>query len=196
MQDYAFRRLREEPLLLALLTYWEGKRGDRAVPDRRDIDPTEMPPSLLPHLCLIEICEGDRLKVRLVGTEIVRQHKRDNTGKFADEYLKGEYLAYLTALYLDLRARRLPVLAESRFRHIDTQLETTRLLVPLTMGGADVRLVLMGQVFRYRSGQANAPIAQPLDAGLLEVLNQIPLDRVKRDATRPPPPSSEADAPS
>jgi hypothetical protein len=115
-----------------------------------------MPPALLPHLCLIEICEGDRLKVRLVGTEIVRQHKRDNTGKFADEYLKGEYLAYLTALYLDLRARRLPVLAESRFRHIDTQLETTRLLVPLTMG---VRLVLMGQVFRYRSGQANTPIA-------------------------------------
>jgi hypothetical protein len=196
MQDHAFRRLSEEPILCDLLGYWERKRGDKEVPDRRDIDPTEMPPSLLPHLCLIEICENDRLKLRLVGTEIVRQHKRDNTGKFVDEYLKGDYLAYLTALYLELRARRLPVLTESVFRHPGTHLETTRLLLPLTWGGADLRLVLMGQVFRYRSGHPNLPIAQPLDAGSLEILNQITLDRVARDATRPPRPASEAGAPS
>jgi hypothetical protein len=149
MQDYAFRRLREEPILLALLNYWERKRADKEVPDRRDIDPTEMPPFLLPHLCLIEICENDRLKLRLVGTEIVRQHRRDNTGKYADEYLKGDYLAYLTALYVELRRKRLPILTESVFRHPDTHLETTRLLLPLTLGGADVRIVLMGQIFRY-----------------------------------------------
>ena len=71
MQHYAFRRLREEPVLLNLLNYWERKRADKEIPDRRDIDPIEMP-FLLPHLSLIEICENDRLKLRLVGTEIVR----------------------------------------------------------------------------------------------------------------------------
>jgi hypothetical protein len=180
MQDYAFRRLREEPILLALLNYWERKRADKEIPDRRDIDPTEMPPFLLPHLSLIEICENDRLKLRLVGTEIVRQHRRDNTGKFADEYLKGEYLAYITALYVELRTRRLPILTESVFRHPETRLETTRLLLPLTRGGADVRIALMGQIFRYPGGSAKPPIAQPLDAGALEILNQITLDRVSR----------------
>jgi hypothetical protein len=180
MQDYAFRRLREEPILLTLLNYWERKRADKEIPDRRDIDPTEMPPFLLPHLSLIEICENDRLKLRLVGTEIVRQHRRDNTGKFADEYLKGEYLAYITGLYVELRTRRLPILTESVFRHPDTHLETTRLLLPLTLGGADVRIALMGQIFRYPDGGARPPIAQPLDAGALEILNQITLDRMPR----------------
>src|SRR5258708_40028204 len=98
MQDYAFRRLREEPILLALLNYWERKRADKEVPDRRDIDPTEMPPFLLPHLCLIEICENDRLKLRLVGTENVRQHPRRNTGKNAHENPKGTHPPQLTAL--------------------------------------------------------------------------------------------------
>src|SRR5260221_8932214 len=185
MKDYAFRRLREEPILLALLNYWERKRADKEVPDRRDIDPTEMPPFLLPHLCLIEICENDRLKLRLVGIEIVRQHRRDNTGKYADEYLKGDYLAYLTALYVELRRKRLPILTESVFRHPDTHLETTRLLLPLTLGGADVRIVLMGQIFRYPGGGARLPIAQPLDAGALEILNQITLDRKPRGAAEP-----------
>jgi hypothetical protein len=176
MQDYAFRRLREEPILLALLNYWQRKRAGKEIPDRRDIDPVEMPPVLLPHLSLVEICAGDRLKLRLVGTEIVRQHRRDNTGKFADEYLKGDYLTYLTALYVELRTRRVPILTESVFRHPDNHLETTRLLLPLTLGGADVRIALMGQTFRYPGDRPRVPISVPLDAGSLEVVNQIPLD--------------------
>jgi len=193
MQDYAFRRLREEPVLLNLLNYWERKRADKEIPDRRDIDPTEMPPFLLPHLSLIEICEDDRLKLRLVGTEIVRQHGRDNTAKFVDEYLKGEYLTYLTTLYLELRTQRLPILTESVFRHPGTHLETTRLLLPLTLGGADVRIALMGQVFRYPDGGAKAPIAHPLDAGALEILNQITLDREPDGAAQPAAPTIRAE---
>src|SRR5258708_6962801 len=81
----AFSRIREEPVLLELYTYWEGVRGAKDVPDRRDIDPTDMPRFILPHLVLTEIHDGPRLRLRLIGTEIVRQHRRDNTGRFCDE---------------------------------------------------------------------------------------------------------------
>lgn len=179
-QEQAFRRLREEPVLLALLNYWDRKREGREVADRRDIDPTDMPPALLPHLALIELFDDGRLKLRLVGTELVRQHGRDNTGKFVDEYLKGDYLAYLTALYTDLRAQRRPILAESVFRHPGAHLETMRLLLPLTQGGTAIRMALLGQIFRFPGDRKRPPLSVPLDAGALEIINQIALD-VTRD---------------
>jgi hypothetical protein len=179
VQEEAFRRLGEQPILLGLFNYWDRKRAGNEVADRRDIDPTDMPPALLPHLALVEIC-GDRLKLRLVGTELVRQYGRDNTGKFMDEYLKGDYLAYITALHDDLRAQRRPILTESIFRHPDTQLETMRLLLPLTQGGTEIRLSLVGQIFRFSGDSKRPPLSLPLDAGALEIINQIALD-VARD---------------
>lgn len=71
---------------------------------------------------------------------------------------------------------RVPILSGSIFRHPATHLETTRLLLPLTLGGAEIRLALMGQIFRYPGGGVRPPVAQPLDADSLEILNQIPLD--------------------
>jgi hypothetical protein len=176
VQEGAFRRLSEEPILLALFNYWDRKRAGKDVADRRDIDPIDMPPSLLPHLALIEICDDSRLKLRLVGTEVVRQYGRDNTGKFADERLKGDYLAYVNALYVELRAKRLPILTESLFRHANSHLETTRLMLPLTRGGTEIRMVLLGQVFRHPGDRPRPLLAVPLDAGALEIINQIALD--------------------
>ena len=115
MQEEAFRRLREQPILLGLFNYWNHKRAGKDVADRRDIDPTDMPPALLPHLALVEIFDDNRLKLRLAGTELVRQHGRDNTGKYVDEYLRADYLAYITTLYTELRDGRQPIIAESAF---------------------------------------------------------------------------------
>ena len=176
MQEEAFRRLREQPILLGLFNYWNHKRAGKDVADRRDIDPTDMPPALLPHLALIEIFDDNRLKLRLAGTELVRQHGRDNTGKYVDEYLKGDYLAHITALYTELRAGRQPVIAESVFRHPGTHLETMRLMLPLTHGGTEIRMGLLGQVFRYPGDRLRSPLSVPLDAGALEIINKIALD--------------------
>jgi hypothetical protein len=180
MQEEAFSRLREQPMLLGLFNYWNHKRAGKDVADRRDIDPIDMPPALLPHLALVEIFDDDRVKLRLAGTELVRQHGRDNTGKFIDEYLKDDYLAYLTTLYTGLRAGRQPVLAESVFRHPGTHLETMRLILPLTHGGREIRMALLGQIFRYPGDRPRAPLSVPLDAGALEIVSQIALD-VARD---------------
>ena len=180
MQEEAFRRLREQPIILGLFNYWNHKRAGKDVADRRDIDPTDMPPARLPHLALIEIFDDNRLKLRLAGTELVRQHGRDNTGKYIDEYLKGDYLAYVTALYTELRAGRQPIIAESVFRHPGTHLETMRLMLPLTHGGTEIRMGLLGQVSRYPGDRPRPPLSVPLDAGALEIINKIALD-VARD---------------
>jgi len=176
MPDEVLRRIGNEPILIAVYRYWDGKRNGRRMPDRQDFDPTELPAMVLPHLSLIEITEEGRLKLRLVGTEIVRQHGRDNTGRFADEYLKGEYLAYLQGLYLQLHEMGCPIYAESRFRHPENQVDTVRLILPMSWGGPEVRIALLAQTFHYARDRLGTPITKPLDAGTLEVLSQWLVD--------------------
>ena len=61
--------------------YWNAKRGDRPMPSRRDIDPTEIP-DLLPYLVLTEILpEAPFLRYRLVGTKQVAIRGHDPTGQ-------------------------------------------------------------------------------------------------------------------
>ncbi len=145
------------------------------MPDRRDIDPVDMPRFVLPHLAMTDILEDMRMRVRLVGTEITRQHKRDNTGKFTHEYLQGEYLDYVTALYTQLHQSRRPLFSESIFHHEHSNLQTTRLILPLTLGGAEVRIGMMAQTFKFVGAGRVAPLTVPLDRGALEIVSQITL---------------------
>ena len=173
--DYALSRIREEPVLLALYSYWDSVRNGKDVPDRADIDPVDMPCFILPHLAMTDVDDGMRFKVRLVGTEIVRHHQHDTTGKFAAEYMEGAYLEYITSLYVELRASRRPVFSESIFRHIDTNFKTSRLILPLTHGGSAVAIALMGQIFQPLDAQPEAPLTVPLDSASLEIVSRITL---------------------
>jgi hypothetical protein len=68
-----------------LARYWKAKRGDRAMPLWRDIDPSEIKP-LLPHL-LISRYEWNPFRVRyvLVGTWLAQFSGADFTGRYLDE---------------------------------------------------------------------------------------------------------------
>jgi hypothetical protein len=172
--QYAFSRIRQEPVLLEAYSYWESVRGAKDVPDRRDIDPIDMPRFILPHLVLTEIHDGPRLRLRLIGTEIVRQHRRDNTGRFYDDFLQGPYLDYLNSLYVELRRSRLPLFSESVFSHVDSHLLVSRLILPLTLAGSDIRIGLAVQVFKATGGRPS-PITVPLEARSLEIINRVTL---------------------
>jgi hypothetical protein len=173
--NYALSRIQKEPILLALYTYWEAVRGGKDVPDRRDIDPIDMPRFILPHLVLTEIHDGPRLRLRLIGTEIVRQHRRDNTGRFYDDFLQGPYLDYLNSLYVELRRSRLPLFSESVFSHVGSHLLVSRLILPLTHAGSDVRIGLAAQVFKATGGHP-PPITVPMEARSLEIINRVTLE--------------------
>lgn len=152
----------DHPMLAALLTYWRAKRGAAPIPARREIDPLEMGPALLPHLVLCDLLDrGTRARFRLVGTEVVKRLGVDPTAKFLDAAAEGAYRDQLASLHRLVYCERAPVYAESRFSwRAGRRLEVLHLLLPLTQGGPDPAIALEGMIFR--SGEAFAPTIHAL----------------------------------
>ena len=74
---------RDDPILGPALAYWIDKRGSRLLPSRRDIDPVEIPPKILPHLQIIDVVDGGaRFRYRLIGTATVDAYGEDFTGRY------------------------------------------------------------------------------------------------------------------
>src|SRR5579885_545802 len=139
----------DHPILAPLYRYWQEKRGARALPARRDIDPLEMGPALLPHLMLGDLLErGARVRFRLVGTLVVKRFGFDPTGKYLDAE-KGGWFDLMGALARLLYSERAPVYAESLFIWGNgRRMEAQQLLLPLTQDGPDPAIALAGLVFR------------------------------------------------
>jgi hypothetical protein len=137
------------PVLGSLLRYWNAQREGRIMPARPDIDPLEMGPKLLPHLLLCDLQDrGSRLRYRLVGTNVVRRWGFDPTGRMLDEDM-GPYFAYLGDLLRQLFNERAPIHASCAFRWgVNRELEVNHLLLPLSKGGIDPAIALVGLTFR------------------------------------------------
>lgn len=74
----------------ALYEYWLNKCGSRLMPRRSDIDPTEIPPQLLPGISIVDVVSDDRRYVyRLMGTAEVQARGFDPTGR---SVLEGSWL--------------------------------------------------------------------------------------------------------
>lgn len=73
-----------DPKLQSLHAIWLAKCAPDKLPGRADFDPVELPPELLPWITIFDV-EGERLRVRLVGTGIVEALGMDATGRYVDE---------------------------------------------------------------------------------------------------------------
>jgi hypothetical protein len=140
-----------DPRLHQLYAYWESKRGTRALPARRDIEPTDLVP-LLPHLMMVDVEEGPRFRYRLFGTAVSEAFGSDPTGKYIDEVMVGNYKAFLLGLYNDLIVSKKPVYSTSIYGgKREGQLWTQRLMLPLSSDGNAVDKVIAIQVFIHGS---------------------------------------------
>lgn len=134
-----------DPVLLSLFRYWDEQRGARTMPERRDIDPIGIGSRVLKSVALVEFV-GERVRYRLVGTEIVRRFGRDFTGQYMDELMTGSYLAFINDLFRKMREHRAPVFSESPYRwDVAGHRLTRRIFLPL--GDTDARMSLIGQTF-------------------------------------------------
>jgi hypothetical protein len=89
---------------------------------------------------------GDRVRYRLVGTELVRRFGRDFTGQYMDELMAGSYLAFIDDLFRKMREHRAPVFSESPYRwDVAGHRLTRRIFLPL--GDTEARMSLIGQTF-------------------------------------------------
>jgi len=136
------------PILAGALAYWRRKRGGRALPSRRDIDPVEVP-TLLPHLQLIETADG-RFRYRLIGTALVQAFGKDYTGQYLDEFISGGRADAIVAVYRSIVATRRPAFLRSRYlttKSVD--LVANRLYLPLSDDGQQVNMILGALTFEF-----------------------------------------------
>src|ERR1700722_701607 len=140
----------EDPILLGLFQYWDRKRGDRAMPARRDLDPTDIP-RLLPHLRITEILDGcTRFRYRLVGTAVVEAYGADFTGKYTDELYNGERKLNIERHCRILYEKKRPMFLRSRYVTLKGyDVMANRLLAPLSNDGVEVDMVIAALTFEY-----------------------------------------------
>ena len=145
--------IRDERLQRAF-RYWQERRGERPAPSRADLDPTDIP-SLLPHLMLVDVCsDEERLRYRLVGTEVERNFGVSMTGRYIDEVMRGRYLDFIHDLYRQVIERCIPIYSENTFSDPDSRaflqgwpLRTARVMLPLAVNGTAVDMIMIAQVF-------------------------------------------------
>jgi len=141
-----------DPRLHQAYDYWRQKCGERLMPWRTDIDPTEIP-RLLPDLMLVDVLSSGRYRYRLIGTANQQAHGINATGRYLDEVLPGpEYKTHVLGLYDECVAGRRPLYSECLFmspRYLEPERHTKVLFLPLAEDGETVRMVLVAQVFFY-----------------------------------------------
>jgi hypothetical protein len=131
--------------LQLMYAYWQGKRGSRPMPRRSDLDPTEIPPHLLPGIMLVDVVPDPRRYVyRLVGTMEVEVRGYDPTGKSVGEAYFGENAEDGMKCYDRVVGTRAPVLDPLPF------LERRRgyrgaesLFLPLSNDGFAVNMIMV-----------------------------------------------------
>ena len=141
------------------------------MPRRRDIDPIEMPPALLPHLELVELV-GDRLRYRLIGTAMVDAMGRDATGRFLDQVLAGGHARFVERVHRTVMEMRRPVFSLCRLcRGTSGELALRRVVVPLSENDSEVHMTLSAASFGAgRRGTAPPLSATEIEGGTIEVL--------------------------
>jgi hypothetical protein len=167
----------DDTLISSLLHFWETARGARAMPAKADVDPLRLGARLLPHVLLVELVAGGRLRYRLCGTALIEAAGADITGKHADElYPNPDYTGYIDGLYRRCIAARRPIYSESRYltRNSSRQRFARRLICPLADDGAPVQQFITGQTFAFSSSNPGVvPTVMGADAfepGLVEAL--------------------------
>jgi len=149
------------PTLVAIYRYWDSKRRGRVMPQRPDIDPTEIA-RLLPHIFMVDV-ERDplRFRYRLIGTAICEFLGRDFTGRIVDATnYPPEQAAELQKIYGAVVETARPVACKGTIFYVPGRewLLTEAILLPLSKDGINVNIILGGQIaFRLPKGAENSP---------------------------------------
>ncbi len=73
------------PLLRELYGYWRTLANSRPMPLAAEVDPLDIPKAVLAYVFLIDVEPDGRFRVRLAGTQTVKQSGLDTTGLYVDE---------------------------------------------------------------------------------------------------------------
>jgi hypothetical protein len=133
------------PMTVALYEYWLAMCGDRRMPMRSDIDPTNMPRHVLPGISIVEVVQDARRYVyRLIGTGDVDVRGNDPTGKSVLEGFFAPSAEDALACYDRVVATRAPLLDPMPFTAPGGKFVTEEtLFLPLSEDGNNVSKILV-----------------------------------------------------
>ncbi len=143
------------PLLRDLFGYWDAKRGGRAMPARRDLDPVEIP-RLLKHLILLDVTHDPlRFRVRLYGTAVAELRGRDLTGHYLYEGGPTAIGSRTRPWNLAAVERRRPHYTVGDYTDISDGRNGTfyRLGLPLSGDGETVDMLMIGLIREWDSAE-------------------------------------------
>jgi len=142
----------KDPILKPAYDYWRSKRGNRTIPRRSDIEPTEIP-RLLPNIQITElVAGGKRIRYRLAGSAIVEAYGSELKGKYFDEVFMGERLRFAEENYRVMCERKRPVLVVNHYHSArNVALVCHRLIMPLSEDGETVNQCLTALNFHFPS---------------------------------------------
>lgn len=133
-----------DPDLAGLYAYWQKKRGDRLMPSRADIDPSEIA-AVLPHVFLIEsVPPPHYYRYRIHGSALAEFHGRDFTGLAIHETISKEDADQVIRVFDGIAAARAPLFAtgpvfwtrQDEFKGFEA------CILPLSADGATVNMLL------------------------------------------------------
>ena len=143
------------PRLRQAYAYGANKAGDRPMPARRDIDPTEIP-SLLPFVMLLDVIpEPLDFRYRLIGTQVVNISHANYTGKLFSELPgKGSGSSVWNSCE-QVVLTKAPFSEPPPYVGPEQSLrECENLLLPLSEDGARVNMILKIISFELRRSSA------------------------------------------
>jgi len=147
-----FRQHLIEPEIVELYDYWCARRGGRAAPSRKDVDPVQIPRHL-PNLMLIDVLRDPlRFRYRLVGTRVVTASAEDRTGQFFDQVRFLNANPAVVKHYQTVANDATPHYALEPFHNWqrDSTYQVQRLLLPLSSDGTTVDMILV--YFHFKTG--------------------------------------------
>lgn len=122
-----------------IFAYWDALRRGRDVPNRSDIDPSQVR-HILADLFILEMTDAGEIRFRLAGTRICALFARELRGSRFDSIWRGEQTAQLAEIAAHVMATTTPVVM-SAAANIGTsdRLPAELVLLPLRSpdGGVD-----------------------------------------------------------
>lgn len=142
--------------LRTVLTLWNKRKGDRLMPTRADLPPTDFDPKDLPYLVLLDVSnQGQDFTYRLVGTGVVGFVGREFTGLSISAYQRLHEEPEMVDTYAIAAKENRPTLYDGTLKRFDKEFVVyERLALPLQCGNGDGGTSQILAVFDFKYAKA------------------------------------------
>lgn len=122
-------------------SYWDGRRGTREMPARRDIDPVDIP-WMLGYVTLHEVLPDGGFRFRVDATHTAGVFGVDMTGRTLDEYPSPDMREMIRDALTEVLETRIPQRRDLDFGTTFQNWRYERLILPLSDDGERINMLL------------------------------------------------------